>query len=452
MTIIPGLNSEQSAETLKQVSLKHLDIDEAVLTVLYIALPLFIHQRITHQSKLFELESLKEIYSNQNATSQRTLLEFMTNVCSDEIPELELLKPKIDELFSAFNDTEDLSDIFLAVHDLFVSMEKEGLSMLQMLDVIFQSFYQKDTDAYFEYSANELLFNIIGIEINGTITALINNAGKIIYGLLKNIDKRRQGNTHNTIELQEGKNYHILLIIMLILQEGSPKRSSIAPIVLTKSTKASKADLVLMSLNTELNPEKDLYNIDVEQFEFGIPQKNRPEFLYIQHAISSIKEGGNAFIITPVSVFYRTGSDKAIRQKLVEANLIDTLIFLPKKYPSKSSSPMAILIVRKNRVNSDTLFINAEAFGIGNKQIDHDAIREVMSSRETIAQKSYSASHDEIVKNDFNLNLKHYIQPENKDVIEPEDNRDTSELIAEFIERERLIEEKYQSILKALKG
>lgn len=447
MTVITSHHIEQSAQALKQVALKHLDLDDAVLMSLGIFTPLVIHK-----ATLFKKEYIKELYDNGAIFQQWTLLQPIYDDYAEELPELKVIYPRLDELSKSFGSEElDLSDIFYAVYDLFVCMEKRGLSKLQMLDVIFESFYQKDTDNFFEYSANEFMFHITGIELNESIVkAPFDNAGQIFYGLIKNMDKLQPANLSSVVESHHVKNYHTLLLIMFILQEGSSKLSSWNTSVVSKST--SKVDIALLSLNNKLTPEKDISTLDIEHFEYGLPQKNRPEFLYIQDAISSLKAEGAAYIITPVSVLYRTGSDKDIRQKLVEANLIDTLIFLPKKYPTKTSSPMAILIVRKNRVNSDTLFLDAETFIKENKLIDYDAVRAILKTRETISHKTYSASFEEIVNNDFNLNLKHYIQPENKDVIEPEDNRDIAELIAEFIERERLIEEKYQSILNALKG
>jgi len=77
--------------------------------------------------------------------------------------------------------------------------------------------------------------------------------------------------------------------------------------------------------------------------------------------------------------------------------------------------PAAILIFKKNRPNTDILFIDASReYESGKNQnilrdSDIEKIVNTYKNRETIEKYSYLATFDEIKENDFNLNIPRYV-------------------------------------------
>ena len=63
-------------------------------------------------------------------------------------------------------------------------------------------------------------------------------------------------------------------------------------------------------------------------------------------------------IILPHGVLFRGAAEEKIRKKLIK-NLLDTVIGLPPKAFMNTDIPTVLLVLRKNRLNKDILFIDA---------------------------------------------------------------------------------------------
>ncbi|HEQ0654550.1 TPA: N-6 DNA methylase, partial [Streptococcus pyogenes] len=104
-----------------------------------------------------------------------------------------------------------------------------------------------------------------------------------------------------------------------------------------------------------------------------------------------------------------------IRQKLLEQGAIDTIIGLPSNIFYNTSIPTTIIILKKNRTNKDVFFIDAsKEFDKGKNQntMTDDHIKKILDaykSRDNSDKFSYLASFDEIIENDYNLNIPRYV-------------------------------------------
>ncbi|PKH88911.1 type I restriction-modification system subunit M [Colwellia sp. Bg11-28] len=152
------------------------------------------------------------------------------------------------------------------------------------------------------------------------------------------------------------------------------------------------------------------------RFHRGIPPKTKGDYAFISHMIETLKpETGRMGVVVPHGVLFRASSEGKIRQKLIEENLLDTVIGLPEKLFFGTSIPAAILIFKKTKNDNKVLFIDASRefkSGKNQNQLTSANIEKVIDTyktRETIDKYSYLATFDEIKENDFNLNIPRYV-------------------------------------------
>ncbi|ABB44220.1 Type I restriction-modification system M subunit [Sulfurimonas denitrificans DSM 1251] len=151
------------------------------------------------------------------------------------------------------------------------------------------------------------------------------------------------------------------------------------------------------------------------RFKYGTPPKSKGDYAFVLHMISSLNSHGKMGVILPHGVLFRGASEGKIREKLIEQNLLDTVIGLPSNLFFGTSIPACILIFKKNRVHNDILFIDASReFEKGKNQNnltdEHIAkIFDTYKNRSEIEKYSHVATLEEIQENDYNLNIPRYV-------------------------------------------
>ncbi|WP_392386262.1 type I restriction-modification system subunit M [Marinomonas primoryensis] len=160
------------------------------------------------------------------------------------------------------------------------------------------------------------------------------------------------------------------------------------------------------------NAENDVFN----RFHRGVPPKTKGDYAFISHMIETLnEENGRMGVVVPHGVLFRASSEGKIRQKLIEENLLDTVIGLPEKLFFGTGIPAAILIFKKHKTDDKVLFIDGfKAFKQGKNQnflTDENIqkIVQVYKDRETTDKYSYLATLEEIAENDYNLNIPRYV-------------------------------------------
>lgn len=155
----------------------------------------------------------------------------------------------------------------------------------------------------------------------------------------------------------------------------------------------------------------------------GIPPKSKGDYAFITHMVEIAKrQSGRVAVIVPHGVLFRGGAEGAIRQKLIEENLLDAVIGLPANLFTTTGIPVAILILDRSREQGganesrrDVLFIDASRdFTPGKTQNvmedGHTArVLETYAERREEARYSHRATPDEIAGNDYNLNIPRYV-------------------------------------------
>ena len=180
----------------------------------------------------------------------------------------------------------------------------------------------------------------------------------------------------------------------------------------------------------------DKYN----RFEFGVPPKSKGDLAFLLHMINSMKENGITAVVMPHGVLFREAGEGFIREKIIENNLIDTIIGLPPNLFYGTSIPACIIVLKNNRKNKDIFFIDAsEEYDKGKRQnkLREEDISKILTAyrkRKDILKYCRAVSFEEIKANNYNLNISRYlISTEEKSDI----NLNTSKREIDNLETER---------------
>ena len=144
---------------------------------------------------------------------------------------------------------------------------------------------------------------------------------------------------------------------------------------------------------------------------------SKADFAFVQHMIHQLADNGTMACVLPHGVLFRGAAEGTIRKYLIEnLNYLDAVIGLPPNIFFGTSIPTCILVLSKCRVhNENILFIDAskafEKDGNKNKlQPKHiEKIISTYSTRTTVDKFSYVATLDEVIENDYNLNIPRYV-------------------------------------------
>lgn len=203
-------------------------------------------------------------------------------------------------------------------------------------------------------------------------------------------------------------------------------------------------DLMLFDIVTANPPfsldkwgHEDAESDKFSRFRRGVPPKTKGDFAFILHMIETLKpKTGRMGVVVPHGVLFRGAAEGRLRTQLIDENLLDAVIGLPEKLFYGTGIPAAILMFKKEKTDSNVLFIDASReFKSGKNQnlLSDDNIQKIVetfNARESVDKYAYLASLEEIKENDYNLNIPRYV-----DTFEEEEEVD---LMAVRAEREQL--------------
>lgn len=168
-----------------------------------------------------------------------------------------------------------------------------------------------------------------------------------------------------------------------------------------------------------------------ERFRYGFTPETgkKGDLMFLQHMIASLKNYGIMATVMPHGVLFRGGQEKVIREGIVRDNLIEAIIGLPAKLFYNVGIPACIIVINNKKpasMKNKILFINADReYGEGRNQNylrpeDIEKIVTVFDGMREIPKYSRIVDIKEIEENDFNLNIRRYVDnspdPEVEDV------------------------------------
>ncbi|MBF8151314.1 type I restriction-modification system subunit M [Winogradskyella sp. F6397] len=199
------------------------------------------------------------------------------------------------------------------------------------------------------------------------------------------------------------------------------------------------------------NASSDRYN----RFHRGVPPKSKGDYAFITHMIETLNEHGKAGVVLPHGVLFRGSSEGKIRKQLIEENLLKAVIGLPANLFFGTGIPATILIFDKNKGdNTELLFIDAsnEYENAKNQyklsKANIDKIVTTYKNWETIDKYSYVAKLEEVLENDYNLNIPRYVDTFEEE--EPVDIKATQVEIKAIKEQIEEVEQKLEQHLEVL--
>jgi len=208
--------------------------------------------------------------------------------------------------------------------------------------------------------------------------------------------------------------------------------------------------------------DKDPY----DRFRYGIaPAKDRADFAFILHMLTSLNDKGQAAIICSQGVLFRSGEEEKIRKNMILGDkkkdllgdVIEAVIALPSSLFWNTSIPACILVLNKDkpakRKNKILFIYAAKDFveGKNRNKLREEDIEKIVSAFdkfEDMDRYCHVADHEELQENEFNLNVPRYV-----DILEPEEEIDIQKTVDELkkLEKEREdLEDKVQKDLKEL--
>ncbi|HJJ95343.1 MAG TPA: type I restriction-modification system subunit M, partial [Methanocorpusculum sp.] len=146
--------------------------------------------------------------------------------------------------------------------------------------------------------------------------------------------------------------------------------------------------------------------------------KNNADFAFIMHMLSWLASNGTAAIVCFPGIMYRGGKERKIRQYLIDNNFVDCVIQLPENLFYGTSIATNILVLKKNKSDSNVLFIDASKECIkitnNNKLTDSNIqhIVDVFTNRSDVEYFSRLVAYDDIKEQEYNLSVGTYVEKE----------------------------------------
>jgi type I restriction enzyme M protein len=158
------------------------------------------------------------------------------------------------------------------------------------------------------------------------------------------------------------------------------------------------------------------------RFPYGTPPKDAGDLAFVQHMIASTNNEGMVGVVMPHGVLFRGSSEKAIRQGLLEDDLLEAVVGLPAGLFYGTGIPACLLIINKNKASDrkgKVLFINGELDFQAGKNQNKLRVDDIAKIVDTFDSHSFKSDSDikryskvvtiaEIAENDYNLNIRRY--------------------------------------------
>jgi len=137
--------------------------------------------------------------------------------------------------------------------------------------------------------------------------------------------------------------------------------------ILNDQHKGLKADFIITNPPFNMSEwGKDSIADDDPRFKYGLAPSNNANYAFIQHMISHLGDNGTAATVMANGAMSVQGKEGEIREGIIEDDLLDAVIALPKDLFFTTSIPACIFVLSKGKDSDkyrdrsgETLFIDA---------------------------------------------------------------------------------------------
>ncbi len=184
--------------------------------------------------------------------------------------------------------------------------------------------------------------------------------------------------------------------------------------------------------------------------------KSKADLAFIMHSMSWLATNGTAAIVCFPGIMYRGGAEQKIRKYLVDNNYIDCVIQLPSNLFFGTSIATCIMVLKRNKADSNILFIDASEEFVkvtNNNKLTAENIRRIVDAfagRTDSEHFSRLVSYEEVRDEGYNLSVSTYV--EQKDTRENVDIVKLNAEIREIVAREQVLREEIDKIIAEIEG
>lgn len=136
---------------------------------------------------------------------------------------------------------------------------------------------------------------------------------------------------------------------------------------LNNAHKDLKADYIIANPPFNVSDwSGELLNDDA-RWQYGNPPTGNANFAWVQHFLYHLSPNGKAgFVLSNGSLSSNTGGEGDIRKRIVEADLVECIVMLPKALFFNTGIPACLWFLHRNKKkrNGQVLFIDASELGM----------------------------------------------------------------------------------------
>jgi len=184
--------------------------------------------------------------------------------------------------------------------------------------------------------------------------------------------------------------------------------------------------------------------------------KGKADMAFIMHTLSWLKTNGAAAIVCFPGIMYRGGAEQKIRKYLVDNNFVDCIIQLPSNLFFGTSIATSIMVLKKNKFDTNILFIDASKEYVkvtNNNRLSDENIANIVKFYTDRRNKNHTvkvATHEEVKESEYNLSVSTYVEQE--DTREKINIIKLNSEIEEIVKKENMLREEISKIIKEIEG
>lgn len=146
--------------------------------------------------------------------------------------------------------------------------------------------------------------------------------------------------------------------------------------------------------------------------------KSKADFAFVMHVLHRLSPKGRAAIVCFPGIFYRGGAEQKIRKYLVNNNYVETVISLAPNLFYGTTIAVTILVLAKNKPNTDIQFIDASGEEFFKKETNNNVmvddhiqrVIDIFDARDKVEHVAETVPYDRIVAADYNLSVSSYVE------------------------------------------
>lgn len=161
---------------------------------------------------------------------------------------------------------------------------------------------------------------------------------------------------------------------------------------------------------------------------FGIAPSSKADYAFVLHGLYHLEKTGTMAIVLPHGVLFRGSSEGKIRKNIIDENLLDAVIGMPANLFYGTSIPTCVLVFKGREArgdNKDILFIDASKEFVKEKnqnKLTEENINKIIDTyrnRVDVDKYAHVATREEIIENDYNLNIPRYVDTFEEEEVTP---------------------------------